>query len=199
MTRHAKPIIAICAGAIVAVAALAGLEPVHADHHMVPQAIAVLQPKSGSDVQGKVVFTQVENGVKIEAHVTGLDPNGKHGFHIHQTGDISADDATSAGGHFNPEGTPHAGPHAEERHVGDLGNLEADADGIATYERVDEHISLDMTDAACIIGRSVIVHGGTDDLESQPSGAAGPRVAAGVIGVGAASEAEGSAKKKEGS
>ncbi|RMD81907.1 MAG: superoxide dismutase family protein [Candidatus Dadabacteria bacterium] len=145
-------------------------------------AVAVLSGTAGSAVHGKVVFTPVEGGVRIVADVYGLAP-GKHGFHIHTNGDCSAPDGTSAGGHFNPAGTPHGAPEAgpEHRHAGDLGNLEADQATNAHYDRVDKVISLDGPNS--IVGRAVIVHAGADDLKSQPSGAAGRRVACGVIGI----------------
>ena len=101
--------------------------------------------------------------------------------HIHEFGDCSAADATSAGGHFNPGKHPHAGPDMPMRHEGDLGNLTADAAGKAHYERVDKDLKLTGDDS--IIGRSVIVHEKVDDLKTQPTGNAGARVACGVVGV----------------
>lgn len=145
-----------------------------------PRAVAVLHPASGSQVRGVVTFTAVADGVRVVAEVDGLTP-GDHGFHIHQWGDCSAPDATSAGGHFNPTAHPHGGPVAAERHAGDLGNLTADETGKARYDRVDSHLTL--TGAQSVIGRSVIVHEKADDLKTQPTGAAGGRVACGVIGV----------------
>src|SRR5437764_11602144 len=79
------------------------------------KAIAVLHPTAGSKVSGTVTFTEVADGVQVQAEITGLTP-GNHGFHIHEFGDCSAPDATSAGAHFNPTGKPHAGPDALERH-----------------------------------------------------------------------------------
>src|SRR6476659_8573922 len=90
------------------------------------KAIAVLHAASGSNVAGTVTFTKTSDGVDIVADVSGLTP-GKHGFHIHEFGDCSAPDATSAGGHFNPMHKAHGPPDAAEHHAGDLGNLEADA------------------------------------------------------------------------
>ena len=155
---------------------------VSAAHHEVSSAIAVITGTEGNDVTGVVKFTVVDGGVEIEAHINGLAP-GKHGFHIHQLGDISAANGTSTGGHFNPLGFAHGAPDSEHRHVGDLGNLSAGPDGVARYRRADKMISLDMDDLSCIIGRAIIVHAGADDLVSQPTGAAGARVASGVIGV----------------
>src|SRR5271169_5710736 len=87
----------------------------------VKKAIAVLHPASGSQVTGTVTFTAAGDSVQVVADVTGLTP-GKHGFHIHEFGDCSAADASSAGGHFNPMKKPHGAPDAAERHAGDMGN-----------------------------------------------------------------------------
>ncbi|ARA94464.1 hypothetical protein AWN76_015745 [Rhodothermaceae bacterium RA] len=140
-------------------------------------AVASLAPTEGYETTGQVTFTEVDGGVRVEARVENLTP-GPHGFHIHETGDCSAPDATSAGGHYNPQNTPHGAPDttASARHMGDLGNIEANQEGVAVYDRTDPVLDLDM-----ILGKAVIVHGGQDDLHSQPSGAAGPRVACGVI------------------
>ncbi|MDX9972793.1 MAG: superoxide dismutase family protein [FCB group bacterium] len=146
----------------------------------VTKAIAVITPFSGSSVKGQITFTQTGQGVHVTGRIEGLTP-GTHGFHVHEFGDLSSLDATSAGGHYNPGNDPHAAPDDSKRHVGDLGNVEADASGVATYDRVDE--SLDLNGARSIVGRSVVVHANPDDLKSQPAGNAGPRVGAGVIGI----------------
>jgi superoxide dismutase, Cu-Zn family len=143
-------------------------------------AVAVLHPTENSSVSGVVRFAPAAGGIKITAAVKGLAP-GKHGFHIHELGDCSAADATSAGGHYNPDGHPHAGPDAAQRHMGDMGNLEADISGTARYERLDNYMKLDG--AKSIIGRAVVVHAGEDDLATQPTGNAGGRQACGVIGI----------------
>ncbi len=144
------------------------------------EAVAVLHPTEGNSVKGEVRFTETQNGVKVVADVRGLE-QGKHGFHVHEYGDCTASDATSAGGHFNPLNKPHAGPEAEERHMGDLGNIAAGEDGNASYERVDSHLKLGGENG--IVGRAVIVHAKEDDFATQPTGAAGARLACGVIGV----------------
>lgn len=141
-------------------------------------AIVELNPTKGNHVAGTVVFTQVAGGVEIEANVTGLTP-GKHGFHVHEHGDCSAHDASSAGGHFNPTKKKHGGPDSPERHVGDFGNLVADKNGVAHYKRVDTVISLTGPDS--IIGKSIVVHADEDDLTTQPTGNSGARIACGVI------------------
>ena len=143
-----------------------------------PTAIAYLNPTQGSKVRGTVTFTEVAGGMRVVADVTDLDP-GEHGFHIHEKGDCSAPDASSAGGHFNPHSMPHGSPEAEQRHAGDLGNLVADNLGKAHIDRVDKHLSFNGPDS--IVGRAVIVHAKRDDLATQPTGNAGGRVACGVI------------------
>jgi superoxide dismutase, Cu-Zn family len=143
------------------------------------RAVAVLEHTKDSTVAGKVTFTKAEGGVKVEAHVTGLTP-GKHGFHIHEFGDCSAADGTSAGGHFNPTGDPHAGPKDDKRHEGDMGNIEADKDGAVALEYVDAKLSFDGPGS--ILGRGVIVHAAADDFKTQPTGNAGGRLGCGVIG-----------------
>jgi Cu-Zn family superoxide dismutase len=144
------------------------------------RAIAVVHPASNSKVRGTIYFTQKSGYVEISGEVTGLSP-GLHGFHIHEYGDCSAMDASSAGGHFNPTHMPHAGPDNAKRHVGDLGNLKADESGKAVVRTTDKMIQLHGPHS--ILGRSVIVHASTDDLKSQPSGNSGDRVACGVIGI----------------
>ena len=154
------------------------------DHMAAPEtiskAICVLQPTEGNKANGTVTFTKSDVGVEVVADIEGLTP-GKHGFHVHQYGDASSPDGKSAGGHFNPEGNEHGGPHADMRHVGDLGNLEAGDDGKAHLQFTDKMIKLNGPHS--IIGRGIIVHAGEDDLKSQPTGDAGSRVAIGVIGV----------------
>jgi Cu-Zn family superoxide dismutase len=149
----------------------------------VTRAVATLSPTKDSKVSGEVSFTKVEGGVHVVAHLGGLTA-GAHGFHIHEFGDCSAPDGTAAGGHFNPRAQKHAGPKDAERHEGDLGNIEAGADGNASLDVVDKGLSLEGADG--IVGRGVIVHANADDLKTQPTGNAGGRVACGVVGVGKA-------------
>jgi Cu-Zn family superoxide dismutase len=141
-------------------------------------AIAVLNPTKGNNVTGSVIFTKRKDGIGIIADIEGLKP-GKHGFHIHETGDCSSPDGKSAGDHFNPFHKSHGAPTDTSRHSGDFGNIEADKDGKAHFEWVDTLISFSGPNS--IIGRAVIVHEKADDLKSQPSGNAGNRLACGVI------------------
>lgn len=154
----------------------------------VTQAQATLNATKGHKAKGSVQFILVEGkegeergktGIRILADISGLNPNQKHGFHIHEYGDCSAEDGSSAGAHFDPSGFLHGSPDSATRHIGDLGNLEADANGVAHYDRIDKIIS--FQGANSIIGKSIIVHEREDDFVTQPTGNAGGRIACGVI------------------
>ncbi len=110
--------------------------------------------------------------------MSGLAP-GQHGFHVHESGDLS-DTATgkSTGGHFNPTEHEHGKPSDSDRHVGDLGNIEADQTGVANIDVIDTVISLSGPNS--IVGRGLVIHAQADQF-TQPSGDAGDRVAIGVI------------------
>ncbi len=144
----------------------------------IEKAVVVLNPLKNSGVTGTVTFEKVNDGVKVSAAVNGLGET-VHGFHIHQYGDCTADDGTSTGGHFNPNEMEHSGPDANERHMGDMGNLTgAGTNNVTTYSYTDTNIQLEK-----IIGRAIIVHEGEDDFITQPTGDAGGRIACGVIGI----------------
>ena len=95
-----------------------------------PQAATTLAPTKGNTASGVVRFVQMGDKVQVTAEISGLTP-GAHGFHVHEKGDCSAPDGTSAGGHFNPAGKPHGHPDHSDHHAGDLPQLEADAYGVA--------------------------------------------------------------------
>ena len=150
------------------------------------QAVAKVEPSKApgqDDVRGTVTFTPADKGLRVQAEISGLPPTSTHGFHIHESGDLSAPDLSSAGGHFNPEGHTHGGPETDKHHAGDLGNLQTDAKGVARYDKVIRGISLDEAKTS-IIGKSVIVHAKADDLKTDPSGDSGARIAGGVIQAG---------------
>lgn len=144
----------------------------------VQEAFVKITPYGDNKISGIVTFTKVPDGIKIVADVNGLKP-GKHGFHAHEHGDCSGTDGMKAGGHFNPTNSKHGGPDSAERHVGDFGNLEADQNGYARYERVDKIISFEGEKN--IIGKSIIIHADPDDYVTQPTGASGARIACGLI------------------
>ncbi|MGB5160956.1 MAG: superoxide dismutase family protein [Thermoanaerobaculia bacterium] len=143
-------------------------------------AVAVLTPRAGTEVAGTVTFTQTGEGVVVAAHVSGVAP-GLHGIHLHEKGDCSAEDFTSTGGHFNPTEDPHGGPNDSIRHAGDFGNIEVGADGSGHLELLTDMLTVEPTAETTVIGRAVILHEGEDDLESQPTGAAGARLACGTV------------------
>jgi Cu-Zn family superoxide dismutase len=148
----------------------------------VTRAVAVLHPTEGNTAAGTVWFTKVGDEVRVRAHVTGLDPGQKHGFHVHEYGDCSAADATSAGGHYDPEHVGYHGrPTDSRKHAGDLGNLVADDEGTADYDMTVAGLA-PGGDLALLLGRGVIVHA-KEDTFVQPTGGAGARIACGVIGI----------------
>lgn len=163
-------VLASITGAAVALAVRADSSP--------DRAVADLAPTQGQKVHGQVVFERKSGGVEVVAKVEGLTP-GTHGFHVHEVGDCSAPDASSAKGHFNPASQPHGARDAAQRHEGDLGNIDADASGKAEAKLTDSKLSLDG--AGSIIGKAVIVHEKADDFTTQPTGNAGGRVACGVV------------------
>ncbi|HEX8522375.1 MAG TPA: superoxide dismutase family protein [Tepidisphaeraceae bacterium] len=147
--------------------------------HIKPAKAASTQPSFGQPM-GTVTFTQMGDKVKVVADLTGLPP-GKHGFHVHEKGDLSAADLTSTGGHFNPGGHPHGGPTTSPVHEGDLGNITADQNGTAHLDVTLDNISVGTGKPNDVMGRAVIVHAKPDDLSSQPSGNAGARIGGGKI------------------
>ncbi|MBA2113506.1 superoxide dismutase family protein [Bremerella alba] len=144
-------------------------------------AVAVLASTSGSDVKGIIMLKQEDGYVHLTGKIINLEP-GEHGFHIHEFGDLTKADGSAAGGHFNPDGHEHGAPSAES-HVGDLGNITADDSGVAKIDIKAKGLKLHI-----VLGRSIVVHAKADDLKSQPSGDAGPRVGVGVIGIAKAGE-----------
>lgn len=141
-----------------------------------------LQPKSDSNLSGNVVFTEENGKVSMTAIISGL-AEGKHAIHLHENGDCSAADGTSAGGHWNPTGAPHGKWGSSDGfHKGDIGNFEVDANGNGTVNLTTDEWCIGCGDKnKDILGKAVIVHDGVDDYKSQPSGAAGTRVGCGVI------------------
>lgn len=148
------------------------------------EAVARLQPTVGSPTQGTIRFVHEGDQIRIQGEVAGLEPNSDHGFHVHEKGDCSAPDATSAGGHFHLPGQKHGDPARDDdhHHAGDLGNIHAGADGVAKVDLVLPQKQLTLGDGPQnILGRGLIVHKGKDDLHSQPTGDAGGRAACAVI------------------
>lgn len=142
------------------------------------QAAATINSVGKSKVSGLVQLAADGSDVRVTYNLKGLKKNASHGFHIHEFGDCTSLDGSTAGSHFNPTSAPHGAPDAPAKHVGDLGNVKADAKGTASGEARISGGAL-----GTLVGRSLMLHAGADDLTSQPSGNSGDRIACGVIGV----------------
>ncbi len=144
-------------------------------------AAVMLEPTEGNQTRGELRFAAVGDRIEVTGTISGLPGNSTHGFHVHETGDCSAPDATSAGGHFNPASTDHGRVGQGEHHAGDSDNITADADGNATVQGWLEGATVGDGAATDIVGKAVIVHADEDDYATQPTGNAGDRLACGVI------------------
>jgi Cu-Zn family superoxide dismutase len=150
------------------------------------QAVAATATLASADdpkLSGTVIFTQLADAVRVEVNVAGVDLPGPHGIHLHEKGACEADGAgkryTSAGGHFNPGGAPHACREMTAHHAGDFGNIEIQADGSGHLAVVTAALSLHGPNSP--IGKSVVLHAGEDDCKTQPAGNSGARLACGVV------------------
>jgi superoxide dismutase, Cu-Zn family len=157
------------------VAPVAGAAPTAAG------ATVSLQPASGSSVSGVIDFMAEEGGIHLGGRIAGLTPGAQHGFHVHETGDCSAPDASSAGGHFNPGGDMHGKHDAPSHHAGDLPSVDANDAGEADLDFVIPSLEIGSGGPRDIIGRALVVHAQPDDFTTQPDGAAGTRIGCGVI------------------
>jgi Cu-Zn family superoxide dismutase len=151
----------------------------------IKNAIAVVQPIGDNKVKGTVLFTMMDNGLHVVADLTGLTP-GKHGFHVHEFGDISDLGTRTAGalvgGHFDPGMVmKHGLPDSPMHMAGELGNVTADADGKAHFEGTFKGLTI-TGGADSIAGRSVVVHMSEDD-GTGTTGNAGAKIGVGVIGI----------------
>jgi Cu-Zn family superoxide dismutase len=166
---------AVLAASLAALSGCAFLPPV-------PVGVADLKPTQGSNVSGTATFVERGGKILVDVRAKGLTP-GQHGFHIHEKGDCSAPDAMSAGGHYNPTSEPHGGPESAKHHAGDFGNLTADANGEASASIALDtaRFNLGKLGSNTIAGRAVVIHADPDDLNGQPAGNSGRRVACGVI------------------
>jgi superoxide dismutase, Cu-Zn family len=144
----------------------AGLEATLIDGEAGPVGVVTFAPgeDGGVHIQGRIVVPTLAGGLR--------------GFHLHETGRCDPPEFESAGGHYNPHDAPHGGPSdpPRERHAGDLGNLEFDAEGVAEPDLHMPDLELEE-----LVGLAVVVHRDADDLTTDPAGDAGPRIACGVI------------------
>ena len=142
---------------------------------------AEMAPTEGNTATGTLTLSAVPGGVHITGSLSGVAAGGSHGFHVHETGDCSAPDAASAGGHFNPGGHPHGHPGQGEHHAGDMPNLVADDAGTLMVDVQVPGVTIGDGGGTDILGRALVLHAGADDYSSQPAGNSGPRIACGVI------------------
>lgn len=152
----------------------------------ITKAIAFVRPcDPKTDINGVIYFTEQDNLIRIHGEIKNLIP-GKHGFHVHESGNLTHC-CTSLKGHFNPTNSVHGGPNSDIRHVGDLGNIDVNSEGVANIDFTDHLIKLNGTNS--IIGRSLVIHEDEDDLglggnaESLKTGNAGTRIAYAIIGL----------------
>ena len=143
-------------------------------------AVAQLQNTMGNSVSGTVNFLQSGGKVQVSGEIRGLKPNAEHGFHVHEKGDCSSSDGSSAGGHFNPDGRAHGNPGAAVHHAGDLAGLKSDSAGVARFSFESATITVG-SGSGNVVGRSLIVHSDPDDYTTQPTGNSGGRMACAVI------------------
>ena len=146
-------------------------------------AVVNLASASGSLVSGRLSVVPMKDGVHLTGEVGGLSPGSTHAIHIHEKGDCSAADASSAGGHFNPAGAPHGKVGSGAHHGGDMDNIVANAEGVAKVDVHASGVTLGGRAVNDVAGKAVIVHAAADDYRTQPTGNAGGRVACGVITV----------------
>jgi Cu-Zn family superoxide dismutase len=173
--------LAAVAGAALVLGGLGSAAPAEAGDAAKPvAATATIESKSGSKVTGKAVFTELPSGgVKIEVWIENAMP-GTHGIHLHEKGDCSAPDASSAGPHFNPSGNPHAGPAEARHHNGDWGNITIGQDGKGHLELTSDMLTV-KPGPNSVVGKAVVFHEKADDLKTQPTGDAGGRYGCGVV------------------
>lgn len=144
-------------------------------------AQATLAPTAGHAAAGSLDIEVEAQGLRLRGDLRGLTPGAEHGFHIHERGDCSAADASSAGGHFNPGSKSHGKPDSGEHHAGDMFNVVADAQGAGRVDALVAGVSLRDGAATDVLGKAIVLHEKADDYVSQPAGDSGKRIACGVI------------------
>ncbi len=146
-------------------------------------ATSTIGETNESGLSGQAVFTQMGDNIKMVVSLANVSP-GEHAVHIHAIGDCSAPDGTSAGGHWNPTGVAHGKWGEGEFHLGDIGNMMVDAQGMGTIELTTNLWEMNTGSDIDIVGKAMVVHAEADDFVSQPSGNAGARIGCGVIVLG---------------
>lgn len=144
------------------------------------EAVAVIASKSDSHLTGKATFEAEKGKVTLKVEIAGAEP-GTHAVHLHEKGDCSAADGSSAGGHWNPTHVDHGKWAASPFHHGDIGNVEVGADGKGTLTLTTDLWTIGGAPETDVVGKAVIVHAKADDFTTQPTGNAGGRVGCGVV------------------
>jgi len=144
------------------------------------EAVAVIEAKSGSDVTGTATFIGDGGMVTLMIEIQNAAP-GDHAFHIHEIGDCSAEDASSAGGHWNPTGSDHGAWGGEHHHMGDVGNIVVGEDGNGSFQMMSQIWTIGTGEDNDVVGKSVVIHDAVDDFNTQPTGDAGGRIGCGVV------------------
>ena len=142
------------------------------------KAVSDIHSSTMKNVAGIIILEDVNDHIQVTADVSGLKPNAKLGFHIHEKG-VCEGDYKSAGDHFNPHHSKHGKPEGKMRHIGDLGNLETNANGSA--KKVILLPKVEGENLSSLVGKSILIHAKADDFTSQPSGNSGDRIACGLI------------------
>jgi Cu-Zn family superoxide dismutase len=148
-------------------------------HDVQAKAESQMHSSARKNLKGIITIEDLKDEIKVTADVSGLKPNQRLGFHIHENGVCQGPDYKTAGDHLNPYGQPHGDPNGKIRHLGDMGNLESNANGEA--KKVILLPKSQMDDLNMLIGKSIIIHSKADDMKTQPTGDAGDRVACGLI------------------
>ena len=143
-------------------------------------ATAQISSASGSTLTGTAIFTKDGENITLSIEIRNASP-GIHAVHIHENGDCSAPDGTSAGGHWNPTDVAHGQWGVGEFHLGDIGNITVGDDGTGSIELTTDLWEIGTGSDIDVIGKGIIVHADADDFVSQPSGNAGARIGCGVI------------------
>jgi superoxide dismutase, Cu-Zn family len=144
-------------------------------------AVAQVAPTQGNAVTGSLALAPSPQGVRISGAIQGLKPDAEFGFHIHEKGDCSAPDGSSAGGHFNPAQAQHGNPSSGAHHAGDMVNIRSNSEGVAQVDTTATGVTLHADPNTEVMGKAIVVHESPDDYATQPSGNSGKRVACGVI------------------
>jgi Cu/Zn superoxide dismutase len=145
------------------------------------EAVAQIAPTQGNTVTGALALAQSPEGVHITGSIQGLKPDAEFGFHVHEKGDCTAPDGSSAGGHFNPTQAQHGNPTGATHHAGDMLNIKSNGEGVAQVDVTAAGTSLHGDPGTDVMGKAIVVHESPDDYTTQPSGNSGKRVACGVI------------------